>query len=53
MGNTYTVEIWKHSDLQGGFAYCEYHRGEVLLKALWMMWKAKRKGFKCVKFEWR
>jgi hypothetical protein len=52
MGNTYEVSIWLHN-LQEGWKYETYWRGESAIVALYKAWKAKRSGIHCVKIEWR
>lgn len=52
MGSTFTVSAWgKHFDNE--YSYKVVYSGENLLKAYWAQWRSKRKGFGCVKMEWR
>lgn len=52
MGNTYIVEVWETFP-DDSRSYVAIYRGESFTGALWKMFKAKRQGYKCVKFEWR
>lgn len=51
MGWKFEVSNWLE-DFQG-YSYCHVYGGESFFAALWIMWKLKRMGFKCVKLEWR
>lgn len=55
MGNKYTVEAWGNHwhHKTGELSYMEVWRGENFFMAVWQLIKAKRKGYKCVKLEWR
>jgi len=54
MGHKYEVHEW-WSDITDGKGYCyrKEYGGDSFLKALCIMWKLKRTGAGCVKFEWR
>jgi hypothetical protein len=54
MGNTFTVEVWKQRDWDGGnYGYEDFWRGENIVVALWKFWMAKREGHGCVTLHWR
>lgn len=53
MGWTYEVSVWAPTATGGGYKYESVWTGESFLVALYVMWKKKRHGYKCVKLEWR
>jgi len=53
MGNEYEVYAWGRDDNYGQMCWIEFYKGSSLIKAVYRMWQAKRKGWLCMKLEWR
>ncbi len=52
MGWTYEVNVWD-GPIDGPYNWLQIYAGESLLKAIYMVWWAKRNGWKCIKLEYR
>lgn len=54
MGAKYTVSAWgEHFGKGTGYHNLTGYQGSSLVRAVWYMWKARRKGFGCVTLEVR
>lgn len=53
MGNKFEVHSWRLLSDETCYEYVMVYGGRSLIKALFVMWKEKRKGVGCVKFYWR
>lgn len=53
MGNTFTVEVWGKHFSEHPYCFLTTWQGESLLRALWELFKAKKRGFGCTKLSWR
>jgi hypothetical protein len=52
MGWTYEVNVWNYP-AHGSKEWLQIYAGESIMKAIYEMWWAKRKGWKCIKLEYR
>ena len=53
MGNTWTVEVWRYSDLYEGYRDELFWQGESFFQALLQFRRAKKTGSGCIKLYWR
>jgi len=51
----YRYEVYEWCDITNGKGYCyrREYRGNSFLKAMFVMFRLKKAGVGCVKFEWR
>ncbi len=52
MGWTYEVSVWD-GPVDGPFKWLQIYTGESIIEAMYIMWWAKRNGWKCIKLEYR